>query len=137
MTKSYLINIEYTSSTGGSVTLNSSDPFTDPKIDAGLLTEDVDLAILREGIRSARRLYSAPVFADSVFESIFPSSNLTTDEELNAFLRASTVPYLHGGCSAGMSPRNASWGVVDPDFRVKGTTGLRVVDASVFVSEIL
>ncbi|KXN93017.1 Oxygen-dependent choline dehydrogenase [Leucoagaricus sp. SymC.cos] len=30
-----------------------------------------------------------------------------------------------------MSPEGASWGVVDPDFRVKGTTGLRVVDGSV------
>ncbi|KAG6812919.1 hypothetical protein H0H93_013591 [Arthromyces matolae] len=33
-----------------------------------------------------------------------------------------------------MSPRNANHGVVDPDFRVKGTSGLRIVDASVFVS---
>ena len=31
-----------------------------------------------------------------------------------------------------MSPCGAQWGVLDPDFRVKGTNGLRVVDASAF-----
>jgi len=36
-----------------------------------------------------------------------------------------------------MSPQGATWGVVDPDYRVKGTSGLRIVDASIFVSTIL
>ena len=31
-----------------------------------------------------------------------------------------------------MSPRDAAWGVVDPDLRVKGVDGLKIVDASVF-----
>lgn len=77
---------------------------------------------------------SAPVFADSVFGPLYPASNITSDEDLDVFVRGSAGPYLHGGCSVGMSPHGASWGAVDPDYRVKGTTGLRVVDASVFVS---
>ena len=36
----------------------------------------------------------------------------------------------HGVGTAAMSERGAQWGVLDPDLRVKGTTGLRVVDAS-------
>ena len=36
----------------------------------------------------------------------------------------------HGVGTAAMSSRGAQWGVLDPDLRVKGTTGLRVVDAS-------
>jgi len=36
----------------------------------------------------------------------------------------------HAVGTAAMSPREASWGVLDPDLRVKGTVGLRVVDAS-------
>ncbi|KXN87043.1 Choline dehydrogenase, mitochondrial [Leucoagaricus sp. SymC.cos] len=118
----------------GSITLNSSDPFAYPNIDVGLLSEEVDLAILREGIRSARRLFSAPVFHDSVFGSVYPPGNFTSDEDLNTFIRGVAGPYLHGGCSASMSPRGAPWGVVDPDFRVKATTGLRIVDASVLPS---
>ena len=37
---------------------------------------------------------------------------------------------MHGVGTAAMSERGAQWGVLDPDLRVKGTTGLRVVDAS-------
>ena len=89
---------------------------------------------MREALRSARRLLSAPVFEGSVFESLYPPSNLTTDDELNSFVRSALGPYLHGVGSAGMSPRGAKWGVVDPDHRVKGTNGLRVIDVSVLVS---
>ena len=105
-------------------------------IDPGLLSHDFDIAILREGVRSAQRLLSAPVFKGSVFQSVSPPANQISDEDLDAYLRSAAVPIFHGIGSATMSPQNASWGVVDPDFRVKGTRGLRVVDASVIVSRI-
>lgn len=106
-----------------------------PLIDLNVFSDDVDLAILREGVRSARRLYSAPSFNSSVTsDSVFPPANATSDEDLDAILRNTGSPYLHGVGSLTMSPRNATWGVVDPDFRVKGARGLRVVDASVIVS---
>lgn len=114
--------------------MNSSDPFAKPLVDVGTLSRKEDVAVLREAIRSARRLYSAPAFKDSVFETILPAANVTSDDELDAYIRSVAEPFLHGVGSAGMSPRGASWGVVDPDFTVKGVRGLRVVDASVIVS---
>jgi len=36
-----------------------------------------------------------------------------------------------------MSPKGAKWGVVDPDLKVKGVEGLRVIDASILVSALL
>jgi choline dehydrogenase len=103
-------------------------------IDLGILTEEIDVAILREGLRSLRRLYSSPAFKDSVFGTALPASNVTTDEDLDAYIRSVASPWLHGIGTAAMSPKGANWGVVDPDFRVKGTKGLRIVDASVLVS---
>jgi choline dehydrogenase len=99
-----------------------------------LLDEEVDIAIIREGIRSARRLYSAPVFKDSVLGTVLPGKNVTSDEDLDAYIRSMAGTFTHGVGSAAMSPHGAGWGVVDPDFRVKGTSGLRIVDASVLVS---
>ncbi|KXN87046.1 Glucose dehydrogenase [FAD, quinone] [Leucoagaricus sp. SymC.cos] len=119
----------------GSITLNSSNPFTYPIIDAGLLRSEIDVSVLREGLRSARRLFTmAPVFHNLIGKNVYPAHNITSDEELETFIRDSSGPYLHGGGSAMMSPRNSNRGVVDPDFKVKGTNGLRVVDASVFPS---
>lgn len=119
---------------GGSVTLNSSDPFAYPNVDFGVFSHPLDIIILREAIRSARRLYSSPAFKSSVFDTVLPAANVTSDDDLDAYIRSVTAMFLHGVGSAAMSGPNASWGVVNPDFQVKGTSGLRIVDASVFVS---
>ncbi|KAJ3567077.1 hypothetical protein NP233_g6592 [Leucocoprinus birnbaumii] len=115
----------------GSITLNSSNPFDHPLIDFGIFTEPVDIAIAREGIRSTRRLFAAPGLNNTVFGSVSPAANVTSDEDLEAFVRSASAPFGHALGTAAMSPRGASWGVVDPDFTVKGTSGLRIVDASV------
>nr|Q3L243.1 RecName: Full=Pyranose dehydrogenase 2; Short=PDH 2; AltName: Full=Pyranose:quinone oxidoreductase 2; Flags: Precursor [Leucoagaricus meleagris]AAW82998.1 pyranose dehydrogenase [Leucoagaricus meleagris]AAW82999.1 pyranose dehydrogenase [Leucoagaricus meleagris] len=115
----------------GSVTLNNNDPFADPIIDLNMFGDQKDIAILREGVRSARRMFSSQAFKNVVHETVYPPAGVTSDEDLDAFLRTSAVSYLHGVGTLSMSPHSASWGVVNPDFRVKGTTGLRVVDASV------
>jgi choline dehydrogenase-like flavoprotein len=79
-------------------------------------------------------MFSAPGLLGEVFGTASPAANLTSDQHLEAFLRANSQPLGHALGTAAMSPRGASWGVVDPDFRVKGTKGLRVVDGSVIVS---
>lgn len=118
---------------GGSITLNSSDPFSYPLIDVNLLAQDLDYVILREALRSAQRLFSAPSFESSVKAVISPPANVTSDDELDAYIRTKVTAWIHGVGSLSMSPHGTSHGAVDPDFRVKGTQGLRVVDASIIV----
>ncbi|KZV99173.1 alcohol oxidase [Exidia glandulosa HHB12029] len=112
----------------GFVTINSSDPFAAPLIDPRLLSEDIDLYIVRQGLRAGMRFIAAKAW-EGYF--IRPLQNLTTDEEFDQFIREHAVSFFHPVATAAMSPANASWGVVDPSLLVKGVSGLRVVDASV------
>lgn len=115
------------------MTINSTDPFAYPLIDPGLLSEDVDIAILREGIRSARRFVAASSWKSYVI-SPAPTNNATTDAELDDYIRSNAVSFFHPVATTAISPAGATWGVVDPDLKVKGTVGLRIVDAGVAVS---
>ena len=60
--------------------------------------------------------------------------NTSTDAELEAYVRAGASSVFHPTGTAAMSPKCAHWGVVDPDLKVKGVEGLRIVDGSVLVS---
>ncbi|KIJ39504.1 GMC oxidoreductase [Sphaerobolus stellatus SS14] len=116
----------------GSVTLQSNDPFVSPLIDPGLLRENFELTALQEGVKRAKGFFSAPAWDGYILDLTGPFANTTTDaEEVDAIREnANTVWHLVG--TAAMSPNTANYGVVNPDLRVKGIQGLRVVDASVF-----
>ncbi|KAF5346456.1 hypothetical protein D9756_010021 [Leucocoprinus leucothites] len=127
-----IVNLSPTSR--GAITLASASPFDQPIIDPALLTSPVDSAILLEGFRSVQRLMASESFSKNVFglSRPQPSKNGTlTDEEVMNYIKTSASHFGHGVGSCSMAPAGASWGVVDPEFRVRDTEGLRVVDASV------
>lgn len=117
---------------GGSITINSSNPFDPPLIDLGMLEDDFDLFALREAIKRAQQFFSAPVWTDLIIGPTRDLENITS-AALDEFLRNTATPTLHLVGSAGMSARDAQYGVVDPDLLVKGLDGLRIIDASVIV----
>ncbi|KAF7319801.1 hypothetical protein MKEN_00762700 [Mycena kentingensis (nom. inval.)] len=114
----------------GSIKLNSSDPRQPPLIDPGFLTSPFDLYTLRAAIRMAQQYLKTPAFADYVLDPVVDLSAMS-EEVLEQFIRNNTNSFAHLVGSNGMSRRGAGYGVVDPDLRVKGTKGLRVIDASV------
>jgi choline dehydrogenase-like flavoprotein len=118
---------------GGFVKLATANPFDKPLIDPRLISTEFDKFCLRESVKAAKRFVSASAWDDYVIGP-YGSAAGTTDEEIDAHIRnlASTVYHAMG--TAAMSAVNASWGVVDPNLKVKGVEGIRVVDASVFVS---
>ncbi|KAF5353361.1 hypothetical protein D9756_007863 [Leucocoprinus leucothites] len=115
----------------GTLTIGSNNPFDEPMINPGFYTSDFDLAAAREAIRSAFAFANAPAFRNVITGVAAPFINVTTDSEIDNILRNITGSGLHPVGTASMSPKGASWGVVDPDLSVKNVTGLRVVDASV------
>ncbi|THU97771.1 pyranose dehydrogenase [Dendrothele bispora CBS 962.96] len=112
----------------GFLTLNTSNPLDHPLINLNLLSSEFDMFAMREGVRSVRRLMEAPPFQGFILQSTIVA---TTDEELDEYIRENVVAGLHPVGTASMSPKGADWGVVDPDLKLKGAEGIRVVDASV------
>jgi hypothetical protein len=118
---------------GGSITLASANPFDSPNIDPAFLNSDFDIFTIREGVKAAHRFAAAPAWKDYVIGPYGALAEANTDAEIEAFARSNAVTEYHPCSTASMSPKGSPHGVVNPDFTVKNTVGLRIVDASVLV----
>ncbi|KAF9531023.1 hypothetical protein CPB83DRAFT_850043 [Crepidotus variabilis] len=115
----------------GIVELASSNPLDKPIIDPRYLTNDYDKQALRDAARTMRKFASAKVFSDYIISPAGGSAG-ETDEALDDHIQNTADMVFHAVGTSSMSPENANWGVVDSTLRVKGTDGLRVIDASVW-----
>ncbi|KAJ6506964.1 GMC oxidoreductase-domain-containing protein, partial [Mycena sanguinolenta] len=124
------------------VTLSTADPFAAPLVDLGLFSDEFDPLALTEGIQLALKFVTAPTWnaylGGGLSHLVDPHLGATTVDitsmgpaELTVHIIANSGPGYHVVGTAGMSPRGAQYGVVDPDLKVKGFAGLRVIDASV------
>ena len=118
----------------GSVRLASADPFASPVIDPNFFSTRFDQLVMLAAVRAARAFVASPPWEGLVRRPVGALADAESDEQIIAAARDSILTIWHPVSTARMSPRNASWGVVDSRLLVKGASGLRVVDASVFVS---
>ncbi len=113
----------------GSLTLASPDPATPPRISANYLSHPDDLPVLLAALKIARRVLAAPSLARIIRRETLPGPQVQDDRALETFIRARAETIYHpvGTCRMGLDERS----VVDPQGRVRGVAGLRVVDASI------
>ena len=115
----------------GTVRIRSGRPEDAPAIDPSYLSDasGADVRTLLQGLRLARRVLEHDPLRRYVAEELLPGASAQTDDELVAHLRAYSQTIYHpvGTCRMG----SGSAAVVDPELRVHGIAGLRVVDASV------
>ncbi|KAJ3533122.1 hypothetical protein NMY22_g7465 [Coprinellus aureogranulatus] len=126
------LSITYTYSRG-TISLRSNDALDPPLINPNILSHPYDSQAVLAGIRGAQRFLSAPVFADYVLDHVYPFTPQTVndDEVVLQGIKDIVSTSWHPAGTLAMSPKRAGWGVVDPDLKVKGVKGVRVVDASV------
>lgn len=113
----------------GTVGLNSADPMAAPAIDPGFLSDKRDLQTMIKGARMARDILNAPALAKYRHKELFGTDTAQTDQDWEEHIRARADTIYHpvGTCKMGVD----EMAVVDPQLRVRGLEGLRIVDASV------
>jgi choline dehydrogenase len=116
----------------GELTLQSSDPEVQPFLDYNYLQEPEDRRRLREGVRLCLELVDMKEFEGVVGERINPDdAALMSDDTMDEWLMRSVSTMHHISCTAKMGPDSDPMAVVDQHGRVKGVTGLRIVDGSI------
>ncbi len=118
----------------GHLALKSSDPRQPVAIHANYLSETEDLEMMLDCVRLSREILEQPAFRPYRAHEIFPGDDIRQRDGLIDFIRAKAETIYHpvGTCRMGIDPE----AVVDPQLRVHGLKGLRVVDASIMPSLI-
>lgn len=112
----------------GQVSLASADPHAAPRIVTNYLTAPQDIKVLVAGLRSLREIYAQRAFRDLVDGEYFPGPLVWDDASLETFARTKggTVFHPSGTCRMG----GDDTAPLDPELRLRGVHGLRVIDAS-------
>lgn len=112
----------------GRLTLRSSDPEMHPHLAFNYLRDPGDMRELVEGVHKVRDLVAQSAFDELRGAEMIPGAHVRTDAEIEAWIRTEVTTDFHpcGTCRMGVGED----AVVDPEFRVHGIEGLRVVDAS-------
>lgn len=118
----------------GQVTLQSADPFQAPLIQPNYLDDARDREVIIGGMRLARQLLSTPELSRYMEVETLPGASAQTDDELLDYARQFGASAYHLNGTARMGADDDAMAVVDPQLRVRGVSGLRVVDASVMPS---
>jgi choline dehydrogenase len=113
----------------GHVRLRSSDPFAAPRITVNYLAQPEDRATLLRAAHLVRSFMASQPVASVVANELYPGISPDDDEAVEGYIRSTVRSMMHGCGSCAMGTNKEA--VVDPELRVRGIKGLRVVDASV------
>ncbi|MDT4870733.1 alcohol dehydrogenase [compost metagenome] len=113
----------------GQLSIRSSDPDVPPAIDANYLASEVDQAAAIALVRWVRQLCAQPALAPYIVSEEVPGKAAQSDEEVLAAAHAigQTAYHVSGTCRMGGDTAS----VLDPELRVRGVSGVRVVDTSI------
>lgn len=114
----------------GHVRLRSADPQVAPEIRFNYLQHPEDRARFRDCVRLTREILHQPALDAFRGEEIQPGADVVTEAQIDAFLSSALESAYHPSCACKMGTDEMA--VVDPQTKVQGIEGLRVVDSSIF-----
>ena len=118
----------------GWVRLASTNPLDKPRIMFNYMSQPDDWTEMRACVRLTREIFAQPAFDRYRGREIQPGSAVQTDAQIDTFIRAKVESAYHPSGSCKMGGAHDSLAVVDPQTRVYGLEGLRVVDSSIMPS---
>jgi choline dehydrogenase len=131
-----LIVSVYQAFSHSSLRLAAPDPEIEPTVDCRLLSDERDLIRSRDGVRrlfTLARQSALVTIAESVLVGTrgLSPDDYSDNDRLDELLLAEVLPFWHGCGTCRMGASRDLQSVVDPECRVIGIEGLRVVDASI------
>lgn len=118
----------------GYVRLSGRDPLDKPKILFNYMSHPDDWVEMRACVRLTREIFGQQAFDRFRGREIQPGDGVQTDEQIDEFIRQKVETAYHPSCSNKMGAVDDPMAVVDPETRVRGVEGLRVVDSSIMPS---
>ena len=116
----------------GHVRVSGPEPERPPLIQFNYLSTEKDLADWRNCLRLTREILQQPALDAYRTEEIQPGIDLSDDVAVDDWVRQNVETAYHPSCTCRMGAEDDEQAVVDPQCRVRGLRGVRVVDSSVF-----
>ena len=116
----------------GHVRISGPDSIHEPFIQFNYLSTEKDLVDWRQCLRLTREILQQPALDEFRGGEIQPGIDLSDDAAVDAWVRRNVETAYHPSCSCRMGARNDERAVVDPQCRVRGLEGVRIVDSSIF-----
>ncbi|KAI1471134.1 putative GMC oxidoreductase [Daldinia caldariorum] len=115
----------------GNVTIRSNDTADLPVINPNWLSHPADKEVAIAAFKRTREIWTAPAMRPVLIgEEYYPGKSVSTDEEIWRYIQDNFSTIFHAACTCKMGPASDKMSVLDANARVRGVTGLRVVDAS-------
>jgi len=120
----------------GAVTLATDNPKDPPQIDLNYLSTEHEQDLAVKAIEEARKIAAQPALAEINLGEVMPGPTRLSKDEMLGYVRETITSGHHPVSTCRMGPSQDKLAVVDKQCRVKGVENLRVVDASIFPSQI-
>jgi len=102
-----------------------------PIINPNWLSHPADKEVAIAAFKRVRQIWQAPDMRPLLIgDEYFPGKKVQTDDEIWRNLQETFSTIFHPACTCKMGPDNDNMAVLDHHARVRGVSGLRVVDAS-------